>query len=69
VKTAAPRNPAFGNFVPANFAPTDFVPDNPAPGNPATGPVEPGLTIEPRPRQWQELDTVPAHLFERVGGR
>jgi len=61
---AAPRNPAF-----SNFAPTNFVPGNPAPGNPAMGPVEPGLTIEPRPRQWQELDTVPAHLFERVGGR
>lgn len=31
----------------------------------AEGPV----TIEPRPRQWQELETEPERLFARVGGR
>lgn len=27
------------------------------------------VTIEPKPHQWRELDTVPERLFERVGAR
>lgn len=27
------------------------------------------VTIEPRPREWRELETVPDRLFDRVGGR
>jgi hypothetical protein len=26
------------------------------------------VTIEPRPREWRELETVPERLFDRVGG-
>lgn len=35
----------------------------------AAQPAEGGVTIEPQPRQWRELDAVPEHLFERVGAR
>jgi hypothetical protein len=38
---------------------------------PQTAPpqTDDAVAIEPKPRQWRELDTVPAHLFDRVGAR
>jgi hypothetical protein len=46
-----------------------LAPVPPAAPRVAAGTTEGPVTIEPQPRQWRQVDAVPEHLFERVGGR
>lgn len=52
--------------TPAEPQPTRSVAPAPAPSAQAD---EGPLMVEPKPRQWRPLETVPSHLFDRAGAR